>query len=649
MAARDIDASGAGIESSNLLNRGRRWSAALGPFLAISTPKGDDMTNEVAELGRKVTPSPIRKAVPNGKAQASSSRTDADPQQTRDDHENRDSETRPIGTTSEKLSGQFSIGDFHPGDLVDTARDVFSKVMRQPMPMIKARAGLAGELLKVAVGQSSLAPEPGDKRFADPAWQQNTLYKGLMQSYLAWSQSLQQYASNFGADAQESSRVAFLMSQVSDALSPTNTLGGNPAVLKKTIETGGANLRRGVSNLLGDVSAGRAVPSQSDDRPFKVGENLACTPGAVVLRTEMFELLQYTPQTPKVHERPMVFIPAIVNKYYAFDLAPGRSMMEHFVKNGITVFLLVWRNPRPEHDHWGIPEYQESIDTAIDAAREITNAQDVNLWGVCGASPAVVGLLGYYAATRQRKVNSLVLMVPLLDMSGLSQAEGIGGFVDPKLMARSKRRKAKRKSARDFSLLFGMLRSNDLIWNYWVNNYLLGNDPPVFDILTWNNDGTGMTAKFGEDFAELTETNPLLERGKMQVRGTPIAGVDDLGIDCYVLGAATDHLCRWPGVYKAAQMLGDRCEFVLGSSGHIQTLVCPPGNPKTAYYTNADKPATSEQWLAGATRHSGTWWDHCVAWTTARSGSQIDAPSAPGSTRFPAVGKAPGLYVLEKV
>jgi polyhydroxyalkanoate synthase len=528
-------------------------------------------------------------------------------------------ETHAIGTTSETLSGQFGFGNFRPGDLLDTTKHVARKLVRQPGPLLRSQLGLAGELLKVLAGQSTLAPEPADKRFADPAWRESWVYRRVLQAHLAWAQSLQRYAADSSDDAQESARVEFLMTQIASALAPTNALLGNPSALKKAIDTGGESLLRGLSNLLNDLAAGRVVPSQSDDRPFKIGENLACTPGAVVMRTEMFELLQYAPQTPAVHERPMLFIPPIINKYYVFDLAPGRSLIEHFVKMGMTVFLVVWRNPRPEHDHWGNVEYQDSIDQAIDAVVEIGGTKEINLWGVCGAAPTVASLLAFHAATAQRKVHSLVLMVPLLDMSGISQTEGVGAFTDPKVLARLKPRQRRRVSAREFGLLFGLMRPNDLIWNYWVNNYLLGNDPPVFDVLTWNGDGSGMTARFAADFA-----------------------------DAYVIGAATDHICRWPSVYRAAQMLGERCEFVLGDSGHIQTLVCPPGNPKSGYYTNAGKPATAPQWLAEASKHAGTWWDHCADWLVKRSGNPIDAPMRLGSARHPPLGKAPGRYVLER-
>jgi polyhydroxyalkanoate synthase len=559
----------------------------------------------------------------------------------------------PGELSSERLSGPFAlgrIGDFLPRDLAGTAKTLARQARRKPAAALRATAGLAGELLKIAGGESTLAAEPGDKRFADPAFAQSWLYRGWLKGYLAFGRALHDFAAKSGLDAAESERACFLMTQVAEALAPTNFLLGNPAALRKAVDTGGSSLRRGAANLLGDVAAGRRLPAQSNDAGFQVGVNLASTPGAVVLRTEMFELLQYAPQTPQVRRRPTLIVPSIVNKYYAFDLAPGRSLIEHFVKQGLSMFVMVWRNPKPEHDDWGIAEYQEAIDQAIDAVREIGTVDEVNLWGVCGAGPVVTSLVGHYAATKQRKVESLLLFVSPHDMGRMADVPGIGAFSDPAFTARLglDRRPARRISANDFSLLFGMLRPNDLIWNYWVNNYLLGNDPPTFDVLTWNNDATGMTAAFNRDFGELVRTNPLVRPGAMKVRGQPIADLSKLGIDSYVLGAMTDHLCLWQDVYRTARLLGPRSQFVLGSSGHIQTIVNPPGNPKASFYTNAAKPASAESWLEGATKNPGSWWDHGVAWTTAHSGELIGAPAAPGSAKHPALGKAPGTYVLER-
>ena len=566
-----------------------------------------------------------------------------------------DANTGPAASdiSAERLSGQFALGRqgaLLPRDLIGAAKSVVRQTGRKPTAALRATAGFASDLLKIVGGESTLTVETGDKRFVDAAWQQNWIYRGWLKSYLAFGRALHQFAAHSGLDTKESERASFLMMQITEALAPTNFLLGNPAALRKAVDTGGSSLRRGAANLLGDLAAGRRLPAQSNDSGFKVGVNLAATPGAVVLRTDMFELLQYTPQTPQVRKRPTLVVPSIVNKYYAFDLAPGRSLFEYYVKQGITMFAMVWRNPKPEHDHWGMAEYQEAIDQAIDAVAEICSVDDVNLWGVCGAGPVVTSLVGHYAAARRRKVASLLLVVSPHDMGGMGAIPGIGAFADEKFAAKSKtaRKPNRRVSANDFSLLFGMLRPNDLIWNYWVNNYLLGNDPPTFDILTWNNDATGMTAAFNRDFSELLRTNPLVAPGAMKVRGKPIADLSKLGIDSYVLGAMTDHLCLWQDVYRTARLLGERSQFVLGSSGHIQTIVNPPGNPKASFFTNAVKPVSAESWLEGATRHEGSWWNHGVAWTTERSGELIDAPLALGSAKHPVLGKAPGTYVLER-
>ena len=384
---------------------------------------------------------------------------------------------------------------------------------RQPISLMQAGLGLMGELFRIGVGQSALSPEPSDKRFSDPAWRQSWFHRRLLKSYLAWARALQSYAHDSSSDPRESQPAGFLMSQIIDAMAPTNALLLYPAASKRFIETGGDSMRPGLANMFDDIGKGSVIPSQSDDRLFKVGENLAATPGVAVLRTETFELMQYTPQTEAVFERPMLFIPALVNKFYVLDLAPGRSLFEHFIKSGVTL-LTAWRNPPPEHHHWGIEEYQDAIDKAITVVLEITGAEDLNLWGVCGASPIVVSVLGYYTATRQRKVNSLGLLVPILDLATLRQMEGIGPFVGQKSVLPRAKKRPRRMSSRELGLLFALLRSNDLIWNYWVSNYLMEEDPPIFDVLTWNNDGTGMTAKTQRGFRRDGRRQPARRAGR---------------------------------------------------------------------------------------------------------------------------------------
>lgn len=554
--------------------------------------------------------------------------------------------------SAENVQGQNSMGDFRPSDLLATAGVLAKQAMKRPFALAKAGLGFWGDIAKMVAGQSRLTPEAGDRRFNDPAWEANPLYSSMLQGYLALRKSMMHYAKTSGLNAREVERAQFLLSQVGDAIAPSNFLLGNPAALRKAKETKGLSLLHGARNLVDDVLSQRPIPSQVDEKAFTVGKNLAVTPGAVVLRTEMFELIQYAPQTANVRERPMLVVPSIVNKFYVFDLAPDRSVLEYFIQREIPVFVMVWRNPQPRHDRWGMADYQDAIDAAIDATCSIAKSPDVNLWAVCGAGPAAVSLAGYYAAVKTRKINSLLLVVSPLDTKAMSDAPGVGAFADAgdnNLAVAKKSTRNRRISAREFTLLFAMLRSNEMIWNYWVNNYLLGNKPSAFDVLYWNGDGTGMTAQFNQDFSAFIEANPLVTPGKMKVRGKPIADLSELDIDSYVLGAANDHLCLWQGVYRSAQLFGNRSQFVLGNSGHIQTIVCPPGNPKSSFSTNDELPATAEEWLKTSTRHEGSWWDHGVAWTTQRSGELVVAPETLGNEDHPVLCAAPGTYVHERV
>lgn len=550
----------------------------------------------------------------------------------------------------DNVFGQYVLGDFRPSDLIEAAGDMARQARRQPGAVLEAGLGFLKGMRGVIAGQSTRAPEPSDRRFADPAWKESRFFSGVLQGYLELSDALQAYAKKSGLDDNQIERAEFLMTQIADAIAPTNFLPTNPAALRRARETRGASLWAGLKLFADDVAKRRPIPSQVDESAFKIGENLAVTPGSVVLRHDMFELLQYAPQTPQVRERPIYVVPSIVNKFYVFDIAPKRSVFEHFVKAGFTVYVMAWRNPRPEHDFWGMPDYIDAIDAGLDAALNISGADSVNMWAVCGAGPNATALVAHHKSQGIKKVNSLMLFVSPLDMSAMSNAPAIGAFVDKQAMPVVKKElRKKRMSSRQFTLLFAMLRANELIWNYWVSNYLMGIKPSAFDILYWNGDGTGMTAQYNYDFSGFVEQNPLVHDGEMLVRGKPIAPLDELDIDSYVLGAANDHLCVWHGVYRSAQLLGKRSQFVLGNSGHIQTIVCPPSNPKASFFTNSSLPESSEEWLKTATKNQGSWWDHCVAWTHERAGKLIDAPEVEGNAKYPSLGPAPGTYIHDRV
>ena len=550
-----------------------------------------------------------------------------------------------IERTVDNVNGQNIMGDFRPSDLFGTAGSLTGWALTHPLELAKASLGFWGELGKIAAGQSKHTVEPGDRRFSDPAWKESSLYSGLLQGYLALRQSMDKYA----ADSNLDERAHFLLDQVGDALAPSNFLLGNPAALRRLKETRGLSLARGAKNLLNDVRKRRPIPSQVDETAFKVGENLAMTPGSVVLRTEMFELIQYAPQTEQVHQRPVLVVPSIVNKYYVFDLAPKRSILEYYVQKGMTVFVVVWRNPQPRHDRWGMSDYQDAVDTAVDAACSITHSEDVNLWAVCGAGPVAVSLAGYYAAKATRKINSLLLVVSPLDMHSMAEAPTIGAFVDPQEgPTNSPIKKAlrnKRISATEFTLLFAMLRANELIWNYWVSNYLLGNAPPAFDILFWNNDTTSLPARLHSDYLDLITLNPFRRAGALTLSGTPI----DMGkvvADTYVVAGVTDHITPWKSVYQSARILGDETTFVLSNAGHLQSLINPPGNPKATFVTGKSTLSDPEAFVAGAAKQSGSWWRHWSEWLSTRSEGKAPAPAGLGDASYPAREPAPGTYVF---
>ncbi|HEX3607112.1 MAG TPA: alpha/beta fold hydrolase, partial [Candidatus Dormibacteraeota bacterium] len=441
-------------------------------------------------------------------------------------------------------------------------------------------------------------------------------------------------------------RARFAATLVTEALAPTNALAGNPAALKRAFETGGASLVRGARNAIRDLRHNRGMPSQVDRRPFSVGENVATSPGAVVFRSEVCELLQFTPATPEVGTRPLVMIPPQINKYYIMDLAPKRSFIENAVANGVQFFAISWRNPGPEFRDWDLDTYVQGCVDAISTACEITGSPDVNVMGLCAGGITTSITLAHMAAANDPRVHSVTLPVTMLDMSVPSTA----GIFSSERVGAAAIRQSQRKgvlSGAEMSRVFAWMRPNDLVWNYWVNNYLMGNPPPSFDILAWNNDTTNLPAALHAQFLRILLDNALTHPGEIEVLGTPI----DLGaVSCpaYVLAGVTDHITPWRACYRATQLLGGPSEFVLSNSGHIQALVNPPGNPKASFFTGPKPGKDPDAWRAAATEHRDSWWGHWLEWVKARGGEMRPAPERLGSRRNPAKEAAPGTYVLEQ-
>jgi polyhydroxyalkanoate synthase len=517
------------------------------------------------------------------------------------------------------------------------------RIAVEPGAAAATAVGAFAELLRVAVGRSDVTPTRGDRRFTDAVWQQNPVFRRLMQAYLVESDAAHRVIDEVELDTKSRARAHFAMSLLTEALAPTNFLLTNPNAMAKAAQTRGQSVVAGARNRAHDLRHNGGMPSQVDTRPFTVGGNLGITPGHVVHRTEVFELIQYDETATKVHRRPLVVIPPQINKYYITDLAPGRSLVESTVAAGLPYFTLSWHNPTPEHRDWNLDTYAAACHEAIQVACDIAGSDDANVAGVCAGGVTLAALLGHLAATGESSlINSVTFLVAGLDTTTETTASN--------LMSRRAVEAARARSLRagvlageDMARVFAWLRPNDLVWNYWVNNYLMGHNPPAFDILYWNNDTTRLPAGLHSDFLDLYLTNGLVE-GTLEVLGTPV----DLGkvsCDSFVVAGYTDHLIPWDGAYRTTQLLGGESQFVLSNGGHIQAILNPPDNPKASYFTSDSLPATAAQWRDAATQVTGSWWTLWHEWLAARSGTTRARRTRAGNAAHPPLEPAPGRYV----
>jgi polyhydroxyalkanoate synthase subunit PhaC len=411
------------------------------------------------------------------------------------------------------------------------------------------------------------------------------------------------------------------------------------------VHTRGRSIVAGGRHLAYDLRHNGGLPSQVDTRPFRVGETTGATPGSVIYRTPLFELIQYTPTTPRVHERPLVLIPPQINRFYFLDLAPGRSLVEHALNQGIQVFMISWRNPKSRHRNWDLDDYATACEKALRVAAEIAGVESVNIAGFCAGGMTTSAVLAHLAYQDDPLVNAATFAVTMFDADVHSN---LNMFASEKALAAavSKSNRSGVLHGDSLARMFAFVRPNDLIWNYWVANYLLGQTPPAFDILAWNKDTTNLPAGLHADFINMWVDNALMHAGAVKVLGTPV----DLGrvrSDAYVVGAVTDHLVPWQSCYAATQVFGGAVRFVLSNSGHIQALINPPGNPKASFFTREDNPVTAEEWLADATKQNGSWWEDWTSWLQERSGDKRPAPAEAGSPRHAVIDIAPGRYVHE--
>ncbi|VVQ09219.1 Poly(3-hydroxyalkanoate) polymerase subunit PhaC [Pseudomonas fluorescens] len=546
---------------------------------------------------------------------------------------------------SENTLGLNPVVGLRGKDLLASARMVLKQAIRQPIHSVKHVTHFGLELKNVLFGKSELQPAGDDRRFADPAWSQNPLYKRYLQTYLAWRKELHAWIDDSSLSPKDIARGHFVINLMTEAMAPTNT-AANPAAVKRFFETGGKSLLDGLSHLAKDLVHNGGMPSQVNMGAFEVGKSLGVTEGAVVFRNDVLELIQYKPITEQVHERPLLVVPPQINKFYVFDLSPDKSLARFCLRNNVQTFIVSWRNPTKAQREWGLSTYIDALKEAVDVVTAITGSKDVNMLGACSGGITCTALLGHYAAIGEKKVNALTLLVSVLDTTLDSD---VALFVDEQTLETAKRHsyQAGVLEGKDMAKVFAWMRPNDLIWNYWVNNYLLGNEPPVFDILFWNNDTTRLPAAFHGDLIEMFKNNPLIRPNALEVCGTPI-DLKQVTADIFSLAGTNDHITPWKSCYKSAQLFGGKVEFVLSSSGHIQSILNPPGNPKSRYMTGEEMAANADEWQENSTKHTDSWWLHWQTWQAERSGNLKKAPLKLGNKAYPAGEASPGTYVHER-
>ena len=553
------------------------------------------------------------------------------------------------------LAPRDALGDLDPAGLVPALGQVVSSLVRDPARAAPALFGYladaprsAASALLRGLGQPAEGALPvgkGDRRYADASWQQHPAYWLLRQQHGLLERLALQLVD--AADVEEPVRrkAGFLVRQLVSASAPTNFLLTNPAALKAAYESGGRSVLDGARNFLRDLTENQGRPRQVVPGALQVGRDLATTPGKVVFRNELMELLQYEPQTETVHEVPLLFSPPWINKYYLLDLAPGRSLVEWAVRQGHTVFVISYRNPDTTMSGVSLDDYLvNGPQAALDVIEDITGASKVNILGLCLGGTLTAATVAYLASVGDERLNSVTLLNTLLDFS---EPGDLGIFTDEKTVSRLEKTMRKEGFLKGESMrqTFDVLRADDLVWSYAVSGWLMGQEPRSFDILSWNADSTRMPAGMHSFYLRSCYLDNELAAGRMELAGQRL-DLQRVTQDTYVVAAEQDHIAPWRSVYRGVRLLPSRKRFVLSDAGHVAGVVNPPS--RSARYRVADTwdlPDDPDAWLATTTEHRRSWWEDWSPWLADRSGSR-QAPPPTGSDRHPVLGDAPGTFVL---
>ena len=537
-----------------------------------------------------------------------------------------------------------------------TLGEVWQAYLADPQKLMDQQAKLWAQYTEVwnnawarAIGQAAAPvaePSKSDKRFKDPDWVDNSVFDFLKQIYLVstrWAQNM--VAEAEGIDPHTRQKAKFYVENIANAYSPSNFPLTNPEVLRATLTSNGENLVQGMQRLIKDFSGpdGRLRITQVDGSGFKLGENIATTPGKVIFRNDVFELIQYTPQTARVHAVPLLIAPPWINKFYILDLNEKKSFVRYCVENGLTVFMISWINADTAQGRKSFSDYmRDGFLTAVDVALRASGAEKINTIGFCIGGSLVASSLGYMAAKNDHRVNSATFFTTQVDFSKAGDLlvyvdEDQVNWIEERMQDKGYLPGGRMADA------FNMLRSNDLIWSYVVNNYLLGKDPAPFDLLYWNSDSTRMPAGVHSFYLRECYLNNKLALGKMVLDNVRI-DLSRVKVPVYNLACKDDHIAPLPSVFRVGEFFGGETTLVVSGSGHIAGVVNPPSAEKYQYWTNARKAKTLEEWMAGAAEHKGSWWPHWLEWITSHSGDKVSAPF-PGEGPFPALCDAPGEYV----
>ena len=532
-------------------------------------------------------------------------------------------------------------------DIMSAAGAVMRGLANQPQAVAQQWMSFATEFTRIMTGQSDVAADPKDRRFADPAWKTSGPHKALMQSYVAWGNAVTELVAKTDLAEKDAARARLVSSIFVDAMAPSNNPFLNPTAVKTFVDSGGRSAVSGLRNFLEDMTKNGGLPSSVDASKFKVGENLATTPGTVVFRNDLVELVHYTATTEKVRQRPLFIVPPQINKYYSVDLSPDKSMIRFLLDNGIQPFCVSWRNPTAEQAAWGLEDYILALDEACDAARETTGSDTVNIMGSCSGGITVATYVGWLAGKGETKIEKVLLAVCVLDTEAESDSDFAALVTPETIMAAKQASKARGVlDGQEMAKMFAWMRPNDLIWNYWINNYLLGNKPPAFDVLYWNADTTRLPATLHGDFLDLIFTNPFVNGGKMSIDGVPI-DMSKVKHEAYVIAGTTDHITPWKAVYQTARIFGADTTFILSNSGHLQSLLNPPGNPKSWYVKGKAKAKDPDSWTRTAEKKEGSWWLDWADFLKRSSGDEVKASKVVASPKYQSLGAAPGTYVFE--